>query len=281
VSLPADSHVHTEWSWDAQHGSMQRSCARAVELGLPSVAFTEHVDHTVWTVDSEALSRLPADHPVAVFSDAAGHVHAPPFDADGYLDAVDRCRQRFPHLRILTGLELGEPHWHPRQVAGVLAAGTFDRVLGSLHGLSYGDGFQEPTELFADRDPDRVLRDYLLETARLVGDSDMFSVLAHIDYPVRSWPADRPFDPASYEAEFRHGLRATARSGKALEISTVVPLAATVVRWWHEEGGTAVSFGSDAHEPDRVADGFAAAAALAEANGFRAAADPLALWTRS
>jgi hypothetical protein len=66
VSLPADSHVHTEWSWDAQHGSMQRSCAQAVELGLPSVAFTEHVDPTVWTVDSEALSRLPADHPVAV-----------------------------------------------------------------------------------------------------------------------------------------------------------------------------------------------------------------------
>ena len=190
MSLPADSHVHTEWSWDAQHGSMQRSCARAVELGLPSVAFTEHVDHTVWTVDREALGRLPADHPVAVLSDTAGRVH-------------------------------------------------------------------------------------------LVGDSDAFSVLAHIDYPVRSWPAERSFDPVSYEAEFRHALRATARSGKALEISTVVPLAATVVRWWHEEGGTAVSFGSDAHEPDRVADGFAAAAALAEANGFRPAADPLALWTRS
>jgi histidinol-phosphatase (PHP family) len=46
-------------------------------------------------------------------------------------------------------------------------------------------------------------------------------------------------------------------------------------------GGTAVAFGSDAHEPDRVADGFAAAAAVAEANGFRPAADPLALWTRS
>ena len=42
-----------------------------------------------------------------------------------------------------------------------------------------------------------------------------------------------------------------------------------------------VPFGSDAHEPDRVADGFAVAAAVAEANGFRPAADPLALWTRS
>jgi hypothetical protein len=47
-----------------------------------------------------------------------------------------------------------------------------------------------------------------------------------------------------------------------------------------EEGGEAVSFGSDAHEPEHVARGFADAAAIAESCGFRPAADPLALWTR-
>lgn len=49
--LPADNHVHTEWSWDAPAGSMERSCARAAALGLPAIAFTEHLDHTVWRVD--------------------------------------------------------------------------------------------------------------------------------------------------------------------------------------------------------------------------------------
>jgi histidinol-phosphatase (PHP family) len=39
VVLPADSHVHTEWSWDAPDGSMERTCARAVEIGLPAIAF--------------------------------------------------------------------------------------------------------------------------------------------------------------------------------------------------------------------------------------------------
>ena len=29
---------------------MEATCARAVELGLPAVAFTEHVDHTRWLV---------------------------------------------------------------------------------------------------------------------------------------------------------------------------------------------------------------------------------------
>jgi len=40
--LPPDRHVHTEWSWDAPTGSMERTCARALDLGLRSVAFTDH-----------------------------------------------------------------------------------------------------------------------------------------------------------------------------------------------------------------------------------------------
>lgn len=99
----------------------------------------------------------------------------------------------------------------------------------------------------------------------------MFSVLGHIDYPVRAWPVHLgAFDSVSFEDEFRYALRATAESGKALEINTVVPLQATIVRWWHEEGGEAVTFGSDAHKPSRVASGFADAAAMVEASGFRA-----------
>src|SRR5215207_9604578 len=131
MSYPADSHVHTEWSWDASDGSMQRSCARAVELGLPSIAFTEHVDHTVWTTSLAGIARLPRDHPVSVRSDRGGRVTPPPFDSAGYLEAVERCRERFPALRILSGLELGEPHWHWQAISRVLASGPFDRILAA------------------------------------------------------------------------------------------------------------------------------------------------------
>ena len=120
-----------------------------------------------------------------------------------------------------------------------------------------------------------------MEVATLVSRSDAFSVLGHIDYAVRSWPAYLgPFDSAPFEGEFRHALRATAQSGRALEINTVVPLQASIVRWWREEGGAAVTFGSDAHDPSKVAAGFTDAAAMAEANGFRPGRDPLAPWPR-
>jgi histidinol-phosphatase (PHP family) len=47
---PVDSHVHSEWSWDAPLASMERSCARALDLGLPAIAFTEHLDHAAWRI---------------------------------------------------------------------------------------------------------------------------------------------------------------------------------------------------------------------------------------
>lgn len=279
VALPADSHVHSEWSWDAPLASMERSCARAVDLGLPAIAFTEHLDHTTWRVAADG--PYASDHLTAL-AGPDGLLTPPAFDAPGYLAAIARCRERFPGLRILSGLELGEPHRHAAACAKVLGAGRFDRVLGSLHSLPDGDAFAEPWGIYPHRTAASVLREYLAEIVRLVAGSDVFSVLAHIDYPVRSWPEREagPFDPAAFEGEFRDALRATAGSGRALEINTRLPLHSTILRWWHEEGGAAVTFGSDAHLPSFVAHGFREAADMAQAHGFRPGRNPYDLWAR-
>lgn len=277
VVLPTDSHVHSEWSWDAAHGSMEQTCARAIELGLSAVAFTEHVDHTVWKVAQEAL----ADDDVLWTLAPDGLLTPPAFDPAGYLESIASCRERYPSLKILSGLEIGEPHWHGAAVKGVLAAGPYDRVLGSLHCLPDGDGFAEPPGLFSHRDPDEVMRTYLSEVVRLVATDETYEVLAHIDYPVRSWPTDAgPFDVTAFEDEFRLALRATAESGRALEINTRVPLDETIVRWWREEGGDAITIGSDAHEPSALARGLRDAAHMAEAYGFRPGRSPYDLWGR-
>ncbi|AGZ42884.1 histidinol-phosphatase (PHP family) protein [Actinoplanes friuliensis DSM 7358] len=259
-------------------GDMEQSCARAVELGLPAIAFTEHLDHTVWRIDADSPYR--SDH-LAALLDADGLLTPPPFDAAGYLAAVERCRERFPQLRIHSGLELGEPHRHAGQIARVLAAGRFDRLLGSLHTLPDQGAFAEPWGIYPHRDADEVVRAYLADVVTMVSTSELFSVLAHIDYPVRSWPAGAgPFDPARFEEEFRWALRATAQSGRALEVNTRLPLHATVLTWWHQEGGDAITFGSDAHLPALVGHGFREAADLAEAHGFRPGLNPYDLWRR-
>jgi histidinol-phosphatase (PHP family) len=275
VSMPPDSHVHSEWSWDTPVGDMEGSCRRAVELGLPAIAFTEHLDHTVWRIDLEG--RYASEHLTGIAA-PDGLLTPPAFDAGGYLAQVERCRELFPQLRILSGLEVGEPHRHADQVARVLAAGPFDRVLGSLHTLPDLGTYAEPWGIFPHRAADEVMREYLAGVADMVAANDMFEVLAHIDYPVRFWPG--VFDPAEFEEEFRHALRATAGSGRALEINTRLPLDETILTWWREEGGDAVTFGSDAHLPPNVGDGFVEAAHLAEAHGFRPGRHLHEVWVR-
>lgn len=278
MALPADGHVHSEWSWDAAAGSMERTCARALDIGLPAVAFTEHADYTPWTVIPGELDEV--EHLKAFVTD--GSLLPPALDLDGYLECVQRCRDQFPDLRIICGVELGEPHRHSDVAARLLKAGEFDRVLGSVHCLPFEGRFSEPPNLYRQRPAAEVMRDYLAEVARLVAVSDAFAVLGHIDYAVRTWPATHagPFDPGDFEDDFRHALRVLAQGDRALEVNTSGQVHPEVIRWWRDEGGTAITFGSDAHQPTELARGFAEAVAMVEASGFRAGRDPDDFWTQ-
>jgi histidinol-phosphatase (PHP family) len=236
MELPLDGHVHTEWSWEAPGGSMERSCARALELGLPGIAFTEHGDLTPWVIPPELEPRLPARFRERLRPD--GVLTPPDLDVAGYLAAVGDCRERFPSLRIVAGIELSEPHRHPERVAAVLAGGGFDRVLGSVHSAWTPDGFLLVDDLFRTRPTERVVRDYLAEVLLMIDTCDAFGVLAHIDYPLRCWPQRAgPVVIERFEDEFRTVLRALAASGRALEVNLRVPLPAAVLRWWREAGG--------------------------------------------
>ncbi|MEP7025632.1 MAG: PHP domain-containing protein [Actinomycetota bacterium] len=275
--LPPDGHVHSEWSWDAGRGSMEQTCARAVELGLSSVAFTEHAEF--------APASRPGGLPRPGFQGAItpdGQLMAPVLHVEGYLESVQRCREKFPGLRLLSGVELSEPHWHGSQVAKLLDQGGFDRVLASVHSLQTdGTDHRDTGELYVYRPPADVVRAYLAEAGRMIAESDDFAVLAHIDYPVRYWPGGpQGFDPAPLEEEFRAVLRALASTSRALEINTRITLDPRIVGWWHDCGGDAITFGSDAHYPGGVARNFAVAADMARAQGFRPGRDPHDLWRR-
>jgi histidinol-phosphatase (PHP family) len=223
----------------------------------------------------ETLSPVLAAH-----VGADGMMRPPALDTAAYLDCVRRCRDLFPDLRIRTGLELSEPHWHPERIAALRAAGDFDRVLGSVHAVPTEDAPMEIDERYLDLPPAQVVRDYLTEAYALASSTADFQVLAHIDFPIRFAPAAAAGWPGAFEEEVRAVLGALAGSGRAFELNTTVPLAADVVGWWRDAGGEAVSFGSDAHEPHLVGGGFAEAAALASACGFGPGDDPAAFWTR-
>ena len=253
---------------------MVHSCEQAAAAGLPGVAFTDHLDFTTWT-DGDQIGAMDLDpHRYA-------RMHL--LDIGGYLATLDDCRQRFPELRILSGVEIGEAHlWAASAAATVAKAGPGgpDRILGSLHAIPHQGRLRAADDLFRQMPAADVMRRYFAELHRLVEGSDLFQILAHLDFPRRMWPrAAGPYEEQAFETEYRAVLNALAASDRILEVNTKSPLvSASLLGWWREAGGRAVSFGSDAHQPWRVGDKFKLAVDVVEAAGFRPGRDRFDFW---
>ena len=209
-------------------------------------------------------------------------MRTPPLDVAGYFDSIERCRHEFPDLRILTGVEFGQPHLDREAAGAVIDLAALDRINGSLHTLPVAGHRSEPVTLFREAsDPAEVIWAYLREIAAMVAGGD-FEVFTHIDYAARYWPTEEhgPFDHLRFEDGFRQGLRTIASSGRALEMNTGRPLRPWIPQWWAEEGGRAVSFGSDDHATTGLAANFPEAAALLDHFGFRPGSRREDFWTR-
>jgi histidinol-phosphatase (PHP family) len=272
-TLPPDNHVHTHWSWDTSDSStMRRACERAVKLGLPAIAFTEHLDFTVWDPDDRATDEGLVERHASRHAD---------IDVEGYFAELEEVRDRFKGLRVWSGVETGEPHLFRASVAAHLRNAPVDRVLGSLHSLAK-DGRLYGVGHLLWEDAEGTMRRYLGELVDMIETSDVFQVLAHVDFPRRYWPGGtHRYVEKTYEEEYRAVFRALASTGRALEVNTTSPLASVdQVRWFHEEGGEAVSFGSDSHQPAAVGQHFALAVDVVEAAGFRPGRDPFDFWRR-
>lgn len=284
MMLPADTHVHSEFSWDtggptslSAAGTMRRTCAQAVRIGLPVVIFTEHLDPSGWRAAPEDFAEHQRQ-----FIDQDGLMQPPPLDVDGYLTSIERCRHEFPDLRVLTGVEFGQPHLDGRAAAALVDLSAMDRVNGSLHTLPFAGHRSEPVTLFRELpDPADVIWSYLEEVPVMVEGGD-FDVFTHIDYAVRYWPtqAHGPFNHLLFEDGFRQAMRAIASSGRALEMNTGRPLRPWIPQWWAEEGGRYVSFGSDDHGTTGLAAHFHETTAFLDHVGFSPGSRPEDFWTR-
>jgi histidinol-phosphatase (PHP family) len=191
-----------------------------------------------------------------------------------------RRDRRGRHRSPLAGVEAGEPHLFAASAGAIVRGNAFERVLGSLHAVPYKGRLVAADALFGEMSDDAVMRYYFAELVDLIEGSDLFQVLAHLDFPRRYWPKGAHlYREEPFEEEYRAVLRALASSGRVLEVNTKSPLASVdQIRWWREEGGTAVSFGSDAHLPRRVGDRFKLAVDVVEAAGFKAGRDPFDFW---
>jgi len=250
-TIPQDYHTHTNVSCDSQ-ATMAEMCRRALALGIREIAFTEHFD------------PMPGD---------ICHDFYNPAD---YFAKLAAAREEFEPqgLRLRAGVELGEHHRFPDVQRPVLDTWPYDFVLGSLHWVGADLVFED--RYFRAHPPREVAEAYFTELLALVRFGG-FDVLSHADVLKRvAYEVYRAFDIADWEDLVRPVWQACIDRGIGIEINSkglqlavheVHPGPASL-RWYREMGGEILTIGSDAHRPDHLGYGLAAALDEARAAGF-------------
>ncbi|MFH1654545.1 MAG: histidinol-phosphatase HisJ family protein [Pseudomonadota bacterium] len=245
-----DYHIHTRLSNDSNADPFE-VCEAAVKAGLNEIALTDHC---------EFGPKYPgfADHK----------------ECQKILEA---CRSKFgDKLTIRAGIETGDVHLFMDKVKDILNAFDYDFVIGSAH---YGFGLKPAWEKeFFDVGRREAFEGYFKQVDVLAKVGD-FDILGHIDLIKRdAFKHGVEYDgPKPYEHIIRSILKSIIERGKGLEINTS-PLRRglqepcpdqEILKWYHEMGGSIITFGSDAHKPADVGADIRKMMRLAKSIGFK------------
>lgn len=216
-----DMHVHSKYSYDSEM-SLERIIYEAKKRKLEYVGIADHVD----------------------------------FGNEATLFVIDRLKQRNEEIdklsektdiRILKGVEIGEPHLYRREMEYIQRIQDLDFVIGSIHNI-------KRKSLYAERNKKDLINKYYREVLKMVKEADI-DIVGHLDYIKRYIEQDGLDEDLIYQI-----LEAIHYSNKALEINTSgirrcnesFP-SNSILETYTKLGGKKITYGSDAHEECELA----------------------------
>ncbi len=251
--VKADMHTHCEASEDSDTLIVDL-LESARQKQLTAVAVTDHV---------EVVDYQKGAYDVA------------------YAQAWDIMKTAKPieGVRLLLGIELGEPCFDTSLSESLLAGHTYDFVLASQHRLSNKkqDYYFIDYSSWSCSDIVREIQDYFDEVLCVVKWNN-FDSLAHLTYPFRYLPdCWRNGDYSPWQETIDSILSILAKNGKALEINTsgirkgqgMTSPDFPIIKRFYDLGGRYITIGSDAHLAEDVGADLDVAAQLAFQAGFR------------
>ena len=252
-----DLHIHSDNSFDAE-SSVNEICKKAIDLGLGTIAITDHCE--------------------AEFIDKGEDCEFGSFDKlipQSIADTAQAIEDYKGKLRILRGLELGEPMHDPEQTKKALEYGDFDFILASVHNLRGRDDFYYMD--FDSVDIDQILNEYFDELAETAS-FEHFDSLAHLTYPLRYIFERKGFLPdlSLYSDKIDKIFNILIKNNKALEINVsglFKPMKQTLpdlplIKRFHDLGGKYITIGTDAHNAKDVGKGIELGFEVAKNAGF-------------
>ncbi len=252
-----DTHTHTRFSFDgASHATHDAMCRRALEIGLSTLAFTDHCD-----INGEVEGIYDA------------------YRADEAFSAMMAAKETYKgRLHILCGIELGNAHQYPREAAAVLAAHPYEFVIGSLHNLrDVPDFCMLKYEMMTDHHIARLFDRALDETIEMVSTTEGLTTVGHITYMHRYLTlAQKKFDFKPHYEKIEHLYRILIERKIALELNVstlwkglgVSMPTMELLRFYRDCGGQLLTVGSDAHAPENLGGAIRKGYALLGTVGF-------------
>ena len=258
MKIICDTHVHSDNSFDGE-SSVAEICESAVKKGINTVIVTDHM---------EAPEIRLGDK--SVYGNACKSIAQSVSDVEKYSEKYK------DELRLLKGMELGEPMHMPKLTKKALEIADFDFILASVHNLKDEEDFYYLE--YNENNVDGLLKRYfdeLLDTAQ----NAEFDSLAHLTYPLRyiyERTDIRP-DMNKYSGVIDEIFKALIKRDKALEVNTsgLFELIGTtlpdinLVKRFKELGGKYVTVGSDSHNAEDLGKGVEKGIELIKTCGFK------------
>lgn len=252
-----DLHIHSDNSFDAE-STVDEICEVALAQKLDFIAITDHCEAEFINCGEDCeFGSFDRQIPQSLKDTSA---------------AIEKYKGK---LKILRGMELGEPMHDPAQTQKALSYGEFDFILASVHNLRGRDDFYYMD--FDKVDINEVLSEYfdeLTETAAF----EYFDSLAHLTYPLRYIFERKGVMPdlSKYSAQIDEIFNILIKNNKALEINVsglFKPMNVTLpdldlIKRFRQLGGRFVTIGTDAHTAKMVGRGIDKGIEAAKAAGF-------------
>ena len=243
--IKADYHTHCNFSTDSDT-TPESMILGAIQKGITHFCFTDHMD---------------LDYP--------GTTKEKPlfeFEAKHYFETLCPLQEQYKDkLDISIGIELGlrlDRTDLNKTMYQLLADYPFDFTLGSIHVLEDKDPYYESywQEYSSSKN---VLINYFNHLLHSIQQFDNFDALGHLDYIIRYIPdfyGTKDYSYKEHKEVIDEILKLLIQKNKALEINTKGLISGLscfhpkleILTRYVELGGTLLTIGSDAHEPNAI-----------------------------
>lgn len=255
--MRADYHLHSEFS-DDSFTPMEQQIERAIDLGLDEMCFTDHVDYGVkhdWNDPHGVNFRTDTENGIT-FKHYLANVNYPE-----YFSKIDRMRVIYgDRIVIRKGLEFGIQSITVKEFENLFDKyrSELDFVLFSMHQVDNQEFWTQ--EFQNGRSQKEYNERYYEEILKTMKFYKNYSVLAHLDLLSRYDPQGvYPFE--NVRDIITEILRQAIADDKGIELNTSswyyglsdTQPSGNILRLYKDLGGKILTIGSDAHNPDRLA----------------------------